>query len=133
MTTQTKVTATTPIVKPKTEVPVVAKAEVPSPTILDVIRGAIKTHEELDTTVPLHVIVRGAIASDRGLDVSRFTLSELLNYLMLAYESLEHKQTINVLLLPLTTEYVQHTVGVEPWTYKDATLKIIYSLLNVLK
>ena len=128
MTTQTKVTVTAPIVKPKTP-----EGLVPAPTILDVIRAAIKTHEELDTTIPLHVIVRGAIASHEGLDVSSFTLAELLTYLIHAYESLQEKPSIVNVLSPLTTEYVLHTVGVEPWTYKDATLKIIYSLLAVLK
>lgn len=128
MTTQTKVTATAPIIKPKTEV-----SATPAPTILDVVRTAIKQHEELGTSVPLHVVVRGAIASDQKLDVSEFTLLALLDYLMLAYEDLEQKQPISAVLLPLTTEHVLHKVGIEPWTYKDATLKIINSLLAVLK
>ena len=123
----------TQIIKPKATEPTVTKAPIPEPSILDVIRAAIKQHEELDTSVPLHVVVRGAIALDQKLDVSSFTMLGLLDYLMLAYEELPEKPAINSVLIPLTTEYVLHTVGVEPWTHKDATLKIINSLLNVLK
>lgn len=100
----------------------------PKPVVV-VIQQAIENHKQLDTTVPLHVIVRGAIATEYELDVSKFTLLQLVEYLVTGLQQ-QGNYNLFALLFPLTTEYTLATVGANPWDYKEATLKVINSLLK---
>lgn len=107
-------------------------AETNSKSILSVVQKAITTYNETETTVSLHAVVRGAIATEYDIDVSTFTMLTLLDHLVVA---VQEKGGVNIyaILFPLTTEYTLATVGAEPWDYKKATMKIVYALLEQLK
>lgn len=97
--------------------------------VIDVIIQAIQSHKDTETTVPLHVVVRGAIATEYKLDVSQFTLLQLIEYLI---TGLEQKGGIKLfsILFPLTTEYTLATVGAKAWDHRDSTMKIVNTLLK---
>jgi len=97
--------------------------------VLDIINQSIESYKDMETVILLHVIVRGAIATEYQLDVSQFTLLQLVEYLVTGLEQ-KGKIRLATILFPLTTEYTLATIGAKTWDYKEATMKIVNILLK---